>query len=485
MPHHYDLIVIGGGSGGSGAALAAARLGLRVAVVEQGDCLGGTSVRAGVNCWEPGVGGAGIPFDLYKRLKNEKPPAAGIYSFGRHFGWQDGWHWPHRLDKVNFPGGELLLDPARNYADSLRRHSGGTPLTESFCRETWHGVPFLPDAMARTMAELLRKTGRATLFLDTSFSAVEQDAGFIRAVTLSDGTRLEAPFWVDGTGGPFAQACGCDTLTGFDPQSRFHEPHAPAEPVTTVNGVSLIYRISPVLEPRIEPLPADIPAACWWADQFPPVSCFEYPDHDRNCNMLPTLNGKDYLRLGEQAAYAECARRVKAHWHFLQTNFPEFQRFRVSWVAPVLGVREGCRVLCERMLTEQDLVQGLRGQTDPDIIAIADHPPDRHGEGGGCLPLEQPYGIPYRCLIPRGRTNLLCASKGAGFSSIAASSVRLSRTVMQLGQAAGTAVALACQNHTPLPAVPPALLRAALREQHVQLDWPTPPDLADYLKREA
>jgi hypothetical protein len=47
------------------------------AVAEQGDCLGGTSVRAGVNCWEPGVGGTGIPFDLYKRLKtNCRPPPA-------------------------------------------------------------------------------------------------------------------------------------------------------------------------------------------------------------------------------------------------------------------------------------------------------------------------------------------------------------------------------------------------------------------------
>ena len=64
-----DLLVVGGGSGGVGAALAAARLGLNTLLVEKADCLGGTSTRGGVNCWEMGAGGTGIPFDLYLRLK--------------------------------------------------------------------------------------------------------------------------------------------------------------------------------------------------------------------------------------------------------------------------------------------------------------------------------------------------------------------------------------------------------------------------------
>lgn len=56
-PIRCQLAVIGGGSGGFGAALAAARLGVDVVLVEKGDCLGGTSVRGGVNCWEMGAGG--------------------------------------------------------------------------------------------------------------------------------------------------------------------------------------------------------------------------------------------------------------------------------------------------------------------------------------------------------------------------------------------------------------------------------------------
>lgn len=183
-----------------------------------------------------------------------------------------------------------------------------------------------------------------------------------------------------------------------------------------------------------------------------------------------------------QSAYAECRRRALGHWHHCQTVFPEFQRYRLSWIAPALGVRETCRIRGEYVLTKHDLRAGLPKQTHPDIIALADHAMDTHGAGSrGTGELAQPYGIPYRCLIPKGFQNLLIACRASSFSSLAASSCRLSRTMMQLGQAAGTAAALALRLGVPLPAVPPAALRQALRAQHVQLDWPMPDELRTYL----
>ena len=110
-----ELAVIGGGSGGFGAALAAARLGVDVVLVERSDRLGGNSVRGGVNIWEPGLGGTGFPFEIYRRLKRE-PKAVGIYSMGRHMGTFD----PAR-EAYPFPGGETVIDPALGYLDSLQR----------------------------------------------------------------------------------------------------------------------------------------------------------------------------------------------------------------------------------------------------------------------------------------------------------------------------------------------------------------------------
>jgi hypothetical protein len=246
--------------------------------------------------------------------------------------------------------------------------------------------------------------------------------------------------------------------------------------------MTLIYRVTPSGRARIEPLPGDVPSRCWWAPEFPPMSCNQYPNGDRNCNMLPTMAGGEAWRLGRQRAYRECRRRVLAHWHFVQTHFGEFRNYRISWIAPMPGVREGRRVVAECMLTEHDLAAGVSRQAHPDIVTVADHALDRHGSGGGCSEVDEPYGVPYRCLIPRGFRNLLVACRASGFSSIAASSCRLSRTMMQLGQAAGTAVALARDTGADLPGVPPERLRAALRTRHVQLDWPLPDDLAEHVR---
>ena len=112
---------------------------------------------------------------------------------------------------------------------------------------------------------------------------------------------------------------------------------------------------------------------------------------------------------------------------------------------------------------------------------------DVHGEAGthgGPRELVEPYGIPYRCLIPRGFDNLLVASRAASFSALAASSCRLSRTMMHLGQAAGTATALATVLGVGYPEVPPDQLRDRLRAQHVQLDHPMPAALQRYLEQE-
>jgi hypothetical protein len=105
-----------------------------------------------------------------------------------------------------------------------------------------------------------------------------------------------------------------------------------------------------------------------------------------------------------------------------------------------------------------------------DIIAVSDHMMDVHGGSRkACGELLQPYGIPYRCLIPLGMSNLLVAGRIAGFSSIAASSCRLSRTMMQLGQAAGSAAALSLETSCRFPEIDIGQLRRSLLTQNVRL----------------
>jgi hypothetical protein len=480
---HYDLVVIGAGSGGFGAALAAARLGSKVLLIEKSDWLGGNATRCGVNTWEMGVGGTGIPFDLYKRLK-KIPKAAGIYTINRHICWAEP------ADGPAFPGAEILIDPTKRYLDTLREFGAPPDYSERVFRQThWHGVPFEPAIYAAEMEKMLAETGHCTVWKNTAFTQIDVVDRHIRAVTLTNGETITADFFIDATADILvAQSAGCATSLGQEPRSLYHEPSAPREPTNRLNGASLLYRVSPTATPGIEPLPADIPSACWWAKKFPVASCNQYPNGDFNINSLPTIAGREVVELGYAAAYAECLRRIRAHWHHTQTAWPEFQKFRMTWVAPGLGVREGPRLVARYVLTEHDLDAGITNQTHDDVITLADHCKDTHGADAEASDsnLKQPYGVPFRCLLPQEIDNLAVACRGAGFSTIGASSCRLSRTMMQLGQAAGTAAALAKQNGvTSLADLPPADLQASLTAQHVELTWPRSPELIAWLENES
>jgi len=482
---NFDLVVVGAGSGGFAAALAAARLGCQVLIIEKNGSLGGNAASGGVNNWEPGVGGTGIPFDLYKRLK-KIPDAVGIYNFGRHFAWQG----PEINPK--FPGGELVIDRTKIYLDTLRRF-GAPPRdqAEKFRREHWHGVPFEPAPYATEIERLLAETTRCTVWKNTAFADVSLKDSRVRSLTLSNGHKVTADFFVDATADALvAQKLGCQMSLGQEARSLYQEPSAPHQPSDRLNGATLIYRVSRngKSTAKIDPLPMEIPAECWWAETFPIAAITQYPNGDYNVNALPVIAGREAFNLGYQRARAECERRILAHWHHVQTVYPEFQEFRRVWVAPGFGVREGPRLVGRYVLTEHDLLAGVSGQSHEDIIAIADHARDTHGAdtgraGTGELPA--PYGIPFRCLLPVEVDNLAVACRGASFSSVAASSCRLSRTMMQLGQAAGTAVALAMRNGlASLSTLPPAQLKEALAKQHVELTWPRPTTMIDYLKAE-
>ncbi len=477
----HDVLVAGGGSAGFAAALAAARGGLSVVVVEPHDRLGGTSTVAGVSAWESGCGGTGIPCELYRRLRGI-PNAVAIYGVGRHCCWPD---------EGAYPGGENVLRPELCYRDTLVRHGLGQLSyarreDRPLIRQRFNGVVFEPEAMAATMAQLLAETERVELRLGTAVTAATVAAGRVARIELTDGTALTARWAVDASGDArLAAACGCEVLCGEDARERFGESAAPEQPSGRVNGVTLIFRVTPTAVAGVEPLPAEIPATCWWAAGFGMAHVVAFPNGDLSLNMLPAMEGAEFLALGPAAAYAECRRRLRAFWHHWQERFPEWQSYRIAAASAALGIRETRRTRCEYMLRQADLEGGLAAQRHPDIIAIADHSFDTHGRHAA-IPagVHSPYGIPYRCLRPCGVRNLLVAGRAAGFSALAASSCRLSRTMLQLGQAAGTACALAARGGGELPDVPAAELRAELRRQHVTLSWPMEPEIAAYLAAE-
>ncbi|MEZ0298884.1 MAG: FAD-dependent oxidoreductase [Candidatus Methylacidiphilales bacterium] len=392
--------------------------------------------------------------------------------------------WPHR-NTPPFPGGELLPDSSRTYADTLKRHgTQGLLKDAALVLEQWHGIIFEPAIYARVVEEMLIATGNCSIWYNASFLSTECSEGKVISVEVQHNQNLKhvaAKYFIDTTAdAQLCQSSGCEARTGEDPQSLYHEPHAPETAgARSINAVTLIYRVTRNMSRRLDLPVWDASPDCWFRRGWPYAAIGQYPDGDFNINMLPTMEGAEFLdyvesgKDGYAKAYAECYRRVLGHWNFIQQHFPEFQTCAIQYIAPSLGVRETRRVIGEYVLTEQDVVNGLSKQKHQDIIALADHALDTHGENSrGCPELDQPYGIPYRCLIPKGSRNLLIAGRCASFSHIAASSCRLSRTMMDLGHAAGAAAVIAFDDKADISGIDISLLQKRLISQGATLSQP-------------
>jgi hypothetical protein len=424
-----DVCVVGAGSAGIGAALAAARKGAKVLLVERQERVGGTGVNALVSCWEPGPG-CSIAREIFDRM-SRRPGATGVAR-----------KYPNL--STSFPMGQWYITPDGTYEQTLRR--------AGLSSESMRCVPYDPAAFDRVVRELLRETGNVTLLDRTTFFHAEADGagGRVASVLVQDHegsvTRVRADVFIDCTGCVhLCRRVGCEVMLGVDPRERFDEPSAPENASLDLNAISRCYMIRPRSNPRREP-PIEPPVP-----HFPKCAHVTgWPDGRRVVNPLPMLPGRALMDYGYERCIEITDKAARAHWRWLQGT-PDFAGYEFDRAAPMLGIRESYRVVARYVLTEHDLLAGLSGQKHDDMIAVADHPCDIHGAGGHLRAVSEPYGVPYRCLIPAGnRENLLVACRGSGFSKIAASSCRLQRTMIQLGHAAGVAAAMAVDSGAPL-----------------------------------
>lgn len=148
--------------------------------------------------------------------------------------------------------------------------------------------------------------------------------------------------------------------------------------------------------------------------------------------------------------YTKAREQVFELYRFLKNNIEGFERARVLSTAIQIGIRESRKIDGEYTLTAADLKALARF---PDAIAAANYDMDIHNlEGSGTSHYffgdGQWYEIPYRCLIPRHMDNLLAAGRCISSTHEAQASYRVMPYCAKLGQAAGTAIAVAVRNHT-------------------------------------
>lgn len=158
---------------------------------------------------------------------------------------------------------------------------------------------------------------------------------------------------------------------------------------------------------------------------------------------------------------------------FFQKYVPGCQDAYAVDSDPELLIRETRRIEGEYVLTAQDV---LDGQQFEDSIGLGGYYIDIHNPSDPtCASVlsEGTYGIPYRCLLPKRIDNLLVAGRAISGTQEAAASYRVMATCMAIGEGAGTAAALAVQAGVIPRDLDTSSLRKKLVEQGALVDWPS------------
>ncbi len=168
------------------------------------------------------------------------------------------------------------------------------------------------------------------------------------------------------------------------------------------------------------------------------------------------------------SAILECYRQIEGVCRFLVERVPGFESSRLGLVSPILGVRETRHILGGYTLTGKD----SRGETRfEDSIAADASALDIHDPKGADVDFQSmpPYEIPYRCLVPQGVEQMLVAGRCISADHEAHARSRNMPACMSTGQAAGVAAAIAIEDGVAVRDVSISKLQAALKAMRMPL----------------
>lgn len=155
-------------------------------------------------------------------------------------------------------------------------------------------------------------------------------------------------------------------------------------------------------------------------------------------NMVHVHHASGHTLQGLSSAEALGKAQINLLVRFFREWVPGFSQAYISDISPHIGIRETRHILGEYTLTGDDI---RSGSFPDDTIALGGYPIDIHHPEKGDVALERvpPYGIPFRTMVPKRVRNMLVTGRAFSADHIALASSRLMATCMALGQAAGTA----------------------------------------------
>lgn len=411
--HSVDLCVVGGGLAGLCAAVAAARHGIRVALMQDRPVLGGNA-SSEIRMWVCGAHG-------------DNNRETGIIE---------------ELELENF---------YRN-----------TNLSFSI----WDSILYEKARFEPNITLLLNCTCQTCTMEDSSITSVK---GW--QMTSETYHVVTAKYFADCSGDSIlAPLTGAEFMRGREAKSDFGESIPPDTADDKTMGMSCLFQLREYETPQ-----PFIPPA--WAYHYETADELKYKDLNVKDNFWWIEVGGDRDEIHDTDDLRDDLLKIAfGVWDFMK-NRGDYgaENWAIDWIGFLPGKRESRRYVGEHVITQNDVEAA--GPFE-DVIAYAgwtmdDHFPEGFYYQGGYPtifhPAPSPWGIPFRSIYSKNIQNLLFAGRNISVTHAALSSSRVMATCALLGQALGTAVAMAVQSGREIRGIDIPALQQALMEDDCYL----------------
>ena len=423
MDGKYDVIVFGGGTAGTVAAIQAARAGARTLLVEKNGLLGGTIAVGGIAApahfcaWGRQII-AGIGWELVCKALAEggrpapTPRSAGLSNTPKHT----------PVDAVLF--GAVCVETAADAGVDALLHA--MPASVTFVDGAWSvGVCTKTGVRTAEAKALIDATGDANVVSLAGFDVIRSD--IVQPATLQ-------------------MRC-----SGYDPDALDYDALRAAARRAIADGEIESTDIS-------------------WSDVDPGDFLRKW---GRNAGHVRVRHAE--TSEGRSLAEIEARRSLLRMYRFFRRQ-PGLESFRIDWTAPEVGIRETVTIRGKTRITVEDYESGRAYE---DAICYAFYPIDEHlndGEGVTSRPLSQGVlpTIPRGALLPVGSRFLIVAGRCLSSDREANSALRVQCPCMAMGQAAGVMASIAARTGVDPEDQPLGDVRDVLREHGAIV----PPDAA-------